>query len=534
MSLRSRIVAVVVALVVIALAVTDTLTYTSLKNYLIQRVDQQLAAISAVSPNGAVLHALVDPNDPNNRSLAVPPGTFGAVFNAQHLLAQLPVSPLPDSNGAAPRVPHSLITQVLNGPPTGAVIATVGGTEDTQFRVIAQRVPLNNPESATGTGSTPGVFVVAIPLSDVDATLSRLLVLELIVSGAVLVALAAAAWVLVRVGLRPLEKMADTAGEIAAGDLTQRVEETDERTEVGRLGSALNVMLSRIETAFRAREESEARLRRFVADASHELRTPLTSIRGYAELFDHGLAERPADLRTAMRRIESESTRMGVLVEDLLLLARLDQGRPLELEPVDLVPLASDAVTDARVLDPSREITLQAPERCEISGDELRLRQVITNLVSNALAHTPAGTPVEVVVSSEAANGVAPGPAVLSVVDHGPGVPQEAATRIFERFWRSDPSRVRARGGTGLGLSIVSAITAAHGGRVELSETPGGGATFKVELPVEPDRTAGTTGVEFSTGDGPDAPDFAADLRPGPPEIAGGPDASFLEDRALD
>ena len=193
--------------------------------------------------------------------------------------------------------------------------------------------------------------------------------------------------------------MADTAGEIAAGDLSQRVEETDDRTEVGRLGSALNVMLGRIETAFREREASEARLRRFVADASHELRTPLTSIRGYAELFQHGLADRPADLDTAMRRIDSESTRMAGLVDDLLLLARIDQGRPLEREPVDLSTLAADAAQDARVIDPTRTVTFEAPPSCPIVGDEGRLRQLLGNLVSNALAYTPAGTPFEIIVT---------------------------------------------------------------------------------------------------------------------------------------
>ena len=252
------------------------------------------------------------------------------------------------------------------------------------------------------------VLVEAIPLTGTDGALHRLLALEVLVSGAVLIALAAAAWLIIRLSLRPLQKMADTAGEIAAGDLSQRIEETDNRTEVGRLGRALNVMLGRIETAFREREASEARLRRFVADASHELRTPLTSIRGYAELFQHGLADRPADLDTAMRRIDSESTRMAGLVDDLLLLARLDQGRPLEREPVDLTTLVADAAQDARAIDPSRTVTCEAPPSCLIVGDEGRLRQLLGNLVANALAYTPDGSPLEIVAMLEPSPDLAP------------------------------------------------------------------------------------------------------------------------------
>jgi two-component system OmpR family sensor kinase len=331
------------------------------------------------------------------------------------------------------------------------------------------------------------VLAEAIPLAGTDAALHHLLALELLVSGAVLIALALAAWLIIRISLRPLQKMADTAGEIAAGDLSQRVEETDNRTEVGRLGRALNVMLGRIEIAFREREASEARLRRFVADASHELRTPLTSIRGYAELFQHGLADRPADLDTAMRRIDSESTRMAGLVDDLLLLARLDQGRPLEREPVDLTTLVADAAQDARAVDPSRTVTCEAPPECVIIGDEGRLRQLLGNLVSNALAYTPAGSPLEVIAMLEHLHGPTRSRAKVLVVDHGDGITPEAAPHVFERFWRSDPARVRAHGGAGLGLSIVAAIADAHGGHVALEDTPGGGATFVVELPTEPE-----------------------------------------------
>jgi two-component system OmpR family sensor kinase len=305
------------------------------------------------------------------------------------------------------------------------------------------------------------------------------LLLEIIVTLSILVAAGATALFLVQLGLRPLEAMAGTAGEIAAGDLSRRVEDTDERTEVGRLGSSLNVMLSRIEQAFRAKEASEDQLRRFVADASHELRTPLTSIRGYAELFRDGGMARPEDLAAALRRIESESSRMSGLVEDLLLLARLDQGRPFDKAPVDLVTVAEDAVRDALVVAPDRQISVRTSGDDLIAlGDEERLHQVMANLVSNALAHTPEGSPIEI-VGEQSGDYVR-----LQVIDHGPGVPEAERSKVFDRFWRADESRQRSKGGNGLGLSIVAAVVFAHEGRVFVADTPGGGATFVVDLPA--------------------------------------------------
>jgi two-component system OmpR family sensor kinase len=283
-----------------------------------------------------------------------------------------------------------------------------------------------------------------------------------------------------------------TAAAIAAGDLTQRVRETDPHTEVGRLSRALNGMLVQIESAFRAREASEVaarasedKMRRFVADASHELRTPLTSIRGFAELYRQGAAPKPEDVARVMRRVEDSAAQMGVLVDDLLLLARLDQQRPLERVPVDMVALAADAVQDAKVVAPDRAISLEvaAGDAAIVLGDELRLRQVLSNLVSNALSHTPDGTRVDVEVA------VRSGEVHLSVRDRGPGLAAEDAARIFERFFRADSSRTRAAGGTGLGLSIVAALVAAHGGQVGVDTAPGAGATFWVRLPQ--DREAG-------------------------------------------
>jgi two-component system OmpR family sensor kinase len=275
------------------------------------------------------------------------------------------------------------------------------------------------------------------------------------------------------------------------------VPDRDPRTEVGRLGRALNTMLAQIESAFGARAASEAsarrsedRMRRFVADASHELRTPLTTIRGFAELYRQGGARDPAELDRLMRRIEDQAAQMGLLVEDLLLLARLDQQRPLDRRPVDLLALAAEAVNDARAVAPDRQIELvlgdeDGESALVVLGDDQRLRQVLANLVNNALAHTPAGSPVEVRVGASSLDGRPS--AAVEVVDHGPGLTPEQAERVFERFYRADPARSHADGGTGLGLSIVAALVAVHGGTVRVDSIPGRGARFRVVLPLAPD-----------------------------------------------
>ena len=322
--------------------------------------------------------------------------------------------------------------------------------------------------------------MLAIPLTDVQSTLSALLQTEALISLAVVAATVVLALVIIEIGLRPLRRMGAVAKDIAAGDLTRRVEPATPRTEIGRLGLALNAMLSQIEAAFAQRTASERRLRRFIADASHELRTPLTSVRGYSEMLRRGAAASPVDADLARRRIEEESVRMSALVDDMLLIARLDQGRPLETEPVDLQVIARDAAADARVVAPQREITLEAPDKVVVSGDDTRLRQVVGNLVRNALVHTPGTTPIEISVTT--LNGTAR----LSIADHGSGLRTEDRERIFEPFYRADPSRSRDSGGAGLGLSIVNAVVTAHGGRVDVKETSGGGATFEVELPLAP------------------------------------------------
>ena len=320
------------------------------------------------------------------------------------------------------------------------------------------------------------------------STTRRLVLLELVIGVLALVVIGGAGSLVVRRSLRPLVEVETTAEAIAAGDLSHRVPSSDPRTEVGSLSASFNTMLDKVEEAFAAQAESEAearasegRMRRFVGDASHELRTPLTSIRGFAELYRSGALPSGPDVDRAMSRIEGEAARMGLLVEDLLLLARLDQQRPLEAVPVDLLQIASDAVQDARAVDPTRTVDLEvvaAGPAPEVQGDPARLRQVLGNLTGNALTHTPAGTPLQLRVSTSADE------AVVEVVDHGPGIAAEDRSHVFERFFRADVSRTRASGGSGLGLSIVQALVHAHGGTVSVAETPGGGATFRVALPL--------------------------------------------------
>ncbi|TDB88421.1 HAMP domain-containing histidine kinase [Actinomadura sp. KC216] len=310
-----------------------------------------------------------------------------------------------------------------------------------------------------------------------DEFFGRTLGTQISVTLVVLVGVGLLVWRAVRRATRPLEEIAATAARIGDGDLGRRLAVHGPKTEVGRLAEALNGMLAQIEASFREREASRDRLRRFVADASHELRTPVATVRGYAELFRRGAADRPEDLAKAMRRIESEAERMGRLVDEMLLLARLDQGRPLEREPVDLAALAADAVADAAVVEPDRPLALEGDGPVVVTGDAGRLRQVLDNLLANVRRHTPAGTAATVRVSER------DGEAVLEVADEGPGIPAGDRARVFERFYRTDQSRSRDRGGSGLGLSIVAAVAEAHGGRASAADAPGGGAVFTITLP---------------------------------------------------
>jgi two-component system OmpR family sensor kinase len=467
-SLRARLLVAVLALAAGGLLLVGAVTYVEQRSFLFDRVDQQLRA--AVMPDDHGGGGGGGPGDPDEHApgyrkpppgvFGLPPGSYVQTRYADGSVTGRPIQTNDQSVTAKPELPDDM--------PVGRIITVNGQTgAGTRYRALA----VNNPVDGS-------VSIAAIPLRATDDNLERLLIVEALVIGGVLILLGVVSWVVVRVGLLPLDRMGHTAGAIAAGDLSHRVEDTDPRSEVGRLGIALNAMLDRLEQAFREREASEDRLRRFLADASHELRTPLASIRGYAELFRMGAAREPADVEKAMRRIEDEAARMGVLVEDLLMLARLDEVADAPYAEVDLPAVVRDAVDDGRATAPNRQITTRIDEQATVIGEGDQLRQVLGNLLRNAFVHTPDGTPIEVSLDRD------DGQVRLEVRDHGPGLPTGDADALFERFWRSEGGRERGKGGAGLGLAIVAAIVDAHGGRVRATNAAGGGASFVVTLPA--------------------------------------------------
>lgn len=383
----------------------------------------------------------------------------------------------PGGGGDPPATSHTPST-------TATTYLTVGSSQPRgpQFRLIA---------SSVGHGEQ---LIVAIPLTSITATLGHLLLIEIVSTASAFVVALMLGWWLVRAGLHPLRQVEQTADAIADGDLSRRVPETPRATEVRRLARAFNTMVARIEGAFAERDETEAalrrseeRLRRFVADASHELRTPLAAVSAYAELFQRGASEHPEDLSRVVSGVRSETARMSLLVEDLLTLARLDEGPALERAPLELSSLAAAAVDAANAVGPSWPVRLDAAGPVELVGDRHRLRQVLDNLLANVRAHTPPGTAVVVRVA------MAGGEALLEVADNGPGLPLDQVQKVFERFYRVDRSRSRLHGGAGLGLSIVAAIVAAHGGRISASGGEGSGATFRIVLPLAPRAPEGAT-----------------------------------------
>ncbi|NUR93756.1 MAG: HAMP domain-containing histidine kinase [Kribbellaceae bacterium] len=484
--LRVTIVVVLLTLVVLALAASGVLATTIMRGYLIDRVDEQLQQTAVPLSHAKADRRPLPPGagGPVRRQL---PSVFVVQFsNSEGQSDNGPVGSRPDETEPLPKLPTLNLNQVraLDGKPFD-VDAQSGGAK---WRVLAV-------ETEDGTGSV----MVAQSLKDMDHTIQRLIGIQAAAGVILLVLLAGVGTFVVRRSLRGLEDVEHTAVAIAGGDLSRRVPQRDPRTEVGRLSLALNQMLGQIETAFAQRSaselaartsedvarrseeaarQSEERMRRFVADASHELRTPLTSIRGFAELSrQRGEA---ADSDT-MRRIEDEAKRMGLLVDDLLLLARLDQQRPLRMESVDLLPIAADALHNAQAIQPDRPLSLTILPDSEapvVEGDEARLRQVLGNLVSNALNYTPVDAPIVVSVGTRGTE------AILEVTDNGPGLSDEQKARVFERFYRADTARTRTTGGSGLGLSIVAALVAAHKGHVTTTDTTPHGATFTVHLPL--------------------------------------------------
>ncbi|MEV4757924.1 HAMP domain-containing sensor histidine kinase [Micromonospora sp. NPDC049559] len=498
-TLRSRLVVVVVALAAVALVIANLAGLVLLRSYLTDRVDEQLNRMIrpyvALGPD--LGHDLGLPRP--GRPPAGGPGQAVATFR-------------PDGTALG----GWLSAEGLSPPKLGDYAELSTRAERGRPYTVGAQDGQSNWRVLVAPTAAGGLAMVALSLRDVDATADGLLLIDGVVMLLVVLGLGLTAALVVRIGLRPLTRMEAISAEITAGDLSRRVERTDPHTEPGRLGIALNTMLDRIGAEMTARTASEQRLRQFLADASHELRTPLTSIRGFAELYRRGGTPPGPLLDEAMGRIEGEADRMSVLVEDLLLLARLDLQRPMRRQPVDLLAIAADTIRDAHARVPDRPVRLAALgpdeggfEAVTVLGDEHRLRQVATNLVGNALQHTPPGTEITVRVGRLDASGAparpaggaptdpgagesggraAPGAgelAVLEVADNGPGIPGEHAERVFERLYRADPSRTRGPGvGAGLGLSIAAAIVQGHGGRIELVTAAGRGATFRVLLPA--------------------------------------------------
>ena len=541
MPLRVKMITALLALVAIALLIISTVSLTVFRNYQISRANQQVTdqfngQVVALQTGHSAFHFLPS-------VIASEPYVVALIASGTSLSAAAATQQLPPGT-SLPDVPASSSWYKANGQRLVNVNATSGSDN---WRVITKQllVPITNYLGGE-TRTVNATLIVGYDLGDINGTISQLAGIDLIVSVIIIIGLALVGIAIVRASLRPLTDIEQTAAAIAAGDLSRRVPDHDPATEVGRLGRALNAMLAQIEASFHARERSEAaarrseeRMRQFVADASHELRTPLTAMRGYAEYYRQrgGVPDLPgpaaspgsaaelgaaapagppgitdgtpaaapdgspaaaadgngtgqlsrADLDRIMQRVEQESARMGVLVEDMLLLARLDQQRPIEHHPVDLLTLAADAVQDARIIAPGRRIELSVGSAAAflVLGDEVRLRQVIGNLMSNALTHTPDGTAVTVRILAGPREPVPS--VVLEVADEGPGLPPDQAERVFERFYRADQARTRTAGGTGLGLAIVAALVAAHGGTVILQTSPGQGATFRVTLPLAPE-----------------------------------------------
>jgi two-component system OmpR family sensor kinase len=476
-SLRTRLLAAVAIVALVGLVVADFATYAALKSFLVDRIDSSLD-----SANRPLTNLLIEQSDPSRQFgsdatsraalAAAAPGAYVELRNANNV-AVVSGSTRGDYATAEPSLPRRF--SGLDAPNEVRYLTVDGRGKGPRFRLRVEQLPEG------------GMLLVALPLDEVSRTLHQLFLIELVVTGAALVtAIGVGLW-LVRLGLKPLRDIETTASSIAGGDLSLRVPE-DDRTEVGRLGSSLNTMLRHIEDAFARRAASEEQLRQFVADASHELRTPVSAVSAYAELFERGANERPADLARVLRGIRVETARMQTLIDDLLLLARLDEGRPLAAERVDLVAVLDDAVDAARAVGPDWPITFDPQAPVAVVGDAMALRQIIDNLLVNVRTHTPSGTPATVRLTVDRSR--SPGDVVLEVADAGPGLDAEHVERVFERFYRADPSRSRVRGGSGLGLAVVAALVAAHDGRVEVVSEPGAGATFRVHLALAPDAVA--------------------------------------------
>src|SRR5581483_2719748 len=472
MTLRTRLTIGLIVLAAAGLVATDVASYMSLRGFLIGRLDNSLES---------AFHSLTT-ELPVGKTQGVNPATIttyeggvipGDCVQVRQLSGQVVSSRCLKQYQQATFPPGPSYPRRLGLPATPSTHTvhyfTVPAVRGTGHYRIRSSIEKGQPNYA---------LLIATPLTGVDGTLHRLLVIEVVVTTVVLLALGALGLWFVGVGLKPLIAIGDTAKAIARGDFSSRVAHADERTEIGRVGQVLNTMLGQIERAFQAQEESELKLRRFVADASHELRTPVQAIRAYADLLSRAAAAGPEDLEQSIGGVRQAAERMSALVDDLFLLAHLDEGRPLARDPVDFDEVVAEAVEVARALEPERPIVV-ASTPSTVLGDRSRLRQLVDNLLANARAHTPPGTPVEVELAHRG------GTAVLRVADRGPGIGSESLPHVFERFYRAGAPHARPAG-SGLGLAIVLALAEAHGGTASVGSDEGKGATFTITLPLAP------------------------------------------------
>jgi two-component system OmpR family sensor kinase len=499
MRLRRRLIVTMIVLVALGLAAVDLITYSSLHSYLYGRVDDQLGTASRQMTSFIVRAQLRGfPVTREGISSRISPDVYVELISSDGRVRVSSPSGIDNQPDPPPKLPAKL--PVLPARSSYLHVRRNRAYQPSSSSINVNSTVAHGVSYRLQATSLPGqTLVVATPLDTVNATLNSLRTIEIAVSGGLLVALLILMTILVRLGLRPLEDMTKEADAIAAGDLTRRVQPTEGNGEIARLGRALNGMLSQIETAFAQRARSEERLRSFLADASHELRTPLTSIRGYAELLQKDALGDAAARDRALSRIEKEAARMGVLVGDLSVLAREGEGPEPARYEIDLAAVAAEVVADAKAIDGSRPIGLQSSGQVPVVGDDARLEQLVHNLLDNALAHTPAGTPVSVGV------GVRGSTAVLEVRDWGPGMSEEEAAHAFDRFYRGDTERLD--GGSGLGLFIVASLARTFGGSVSVDTAPGEGSTFEVVLPLccddgearaetENDREADDLGID--------------------------------------
>jgi len=482
LSLRTQLVLVTSVLIALAIAVTSLVAISALRAQMVHQLDEEMKASSS---------SLVSSVGTSQTRQDGAVGSYRVYVLDQHGNVLHSIAGADQQAENEPVLTGWDSEKVKKYHETGTTVNSRTGSND--WRIM----PISLESSTNGQASS---MVIALPLKQTNQVVALVGVLTFAFGLATLAAAIAMTWVIVTRTFEPLARVEQTAAKIAAGDLSQRIEDYNPSNEIGNLAISLNTMLAQIESSFNAQAKSEAKMRRFVGDASHELRTPLVSIRGYSELYRQGALPNDEAVATAMGRIESESKRMGQLVEDLLTLARIDERRESKLAPFDLFHLAVDASNDAYATSPDREVSLVgltddvAPTSAPVIGDESRMRQVVANLLTNAMRYTPAGTPLEIAVGVR--EDVPGYPlSVIEVRDHGPGIHGEDRERVFERFYRTDTSRSRETGGTGLGLSIVAAILEQHDGSVHIEETPGGGATFVISLPFYPAPVMTDNGV---------------------------------------